>query len=295
MAGRAGGAREGEVRRGLRSPSRRDVLLGLTGLAGLVAGGGPARARDFWGEGLPDQPTDFLFGYGTLISEPSRTSTSHRQVVAVPARVSARFGLVRAFVARGGARSGAGFTALGLRQPRDGEVPSSINGVVFPVLDAGEMAAFDRREGGYRRVEVDPALVEGVGWQGLPRSGRVWIYVPKGVQMGIELDREAGAPDNGVLPDAAFPLVQSYIDVVLQGAFAEGAAFARELIETTFDWSEFWLDDRPTPRRPWAQTEQAGAIDRLLASVEPAASQFRNRLYPELYAARHLMDAAAPR
>ncbi|MCG5237300.1 gamma-glutamylcyclotransferase family protein [Xanthobacter oligotrophicus] len=266
-------------------------MLGFAGLAGLAAGGAPARARDFWGEGLPDQPADFLFGYGTLISEPSRTATSRRRVVAVPARVSARFGLVRAFVSRGGARSGAGFTALGLRHPRDGEEPSSINGVVFPVRDAEEMAAFDRREGGYQRVEVDPVLVEAVGWQGLPHAGRVWIYVPKGIDLG----REAGAPDNGVLPDAAFPLVQSYVDVVLQGALAEGGAFARELIETTFDWSPFWLDDRPTPRRPWAATEQAGAIDRLLASVEPAASQFRNRLYPELYAARHLMDATAPR
>lgn len=267
----------------------------LLGLVGLAVATGPAAARDFWGEGLADQPSDFLFGYGTLISEPSRTSTSRRRVVAVPARVSARFGLVRGFVARGGARSGAGFTALGLRRPREGEVPSSINGVVFPVRDAEEMAAFDRREGGYRRVEVEPALLEAVGWQGLPRSGRVWIYVPKGVEMGVDLSGEAGAPGNGVPPDAAFPLVQSYIDVVLQGALAEGAAFARELIETTFDWNEFWLDDRPTPRRPWAETEQAGAIDRLLAGTEPAASQFRNRLYPELYAARHLMDAAAPR
>ncbi|MFG1377971.1 gamma-glutamylcyclotransferase family protein [Xanthobacter autotrophicus] len=288
MAGRSGGSRAREGRGGRGTPSRRDVLLGL---AGLAAASGPAAARDFWGEGLPDQPADFLFGYGTLISEPSRTSTSRRRVVAVPARVSARFGLVRAFVARGGARSGAGFTALGLRHLREGEVASSINGVVFPVRDAEEMAAFDRREGGYQRVEVAPALVEAVGWQGLPRSGRVWIYVPKGVDMS----GEGGAPDDLVPPDAAFPLVQSYIDVVLQGALAEGGAFARELIETTFDWSAFWLDDRPIPRRPWAETEQAGAIDRLLASTEPAASQFRNRLYPELYAARHLADATAPR
>ncbi|MDI4662868.1 gamma-glutamylcyclotransferase [Xanthobacter autotrophicus] len=262
----------------------------LFGLAGLAAASGTAAARDFWGESLPEQPSDFLFGYGTLISEPSRTATSRRRVAAVPARISARFGLVRAFVAQGGARSGAGFTALGLRRPRAGEEPSSINGVVFPVRDAEEMAAFDRREGGYRRLEVDPAHLEAVGWQGLPRSGRVWIYVPRG---------RASPPEEGVAedlagPDAAYPLVQSYIDVVLQGALAEGAAFARELIETTFDWSAFWLDDRPTPRRPWAATEQAGQIDRLLSTTEPASSQFRNRLYPELYAARHLMAGAAP-
>ncbi|MFS8038399.1 hypothetical protein ACI7BZ_15845 [Xanthobacter sp. AM11] len=147
------------------------------------------------------------------------------------------------------------------------------------------MAAFDRREGGYVRVEVLPALMEPVGWQGLPRAGRVWVYVPKGAAGG-----QAGPLP---LPDADFPVLQSYVDVVLQGALAEGADFARELVATTFDWSPFWLDDRPVPRRPWANTPEAGAIDRLLAAVEPAAGQFANRLYPELYAARHLQGAAA--
>lgn len=263
---------------------RRALITGLGALATGLAVSHPAAARDFWGTPTADLPADFLFGYGTLISEPSRASTSGRRVAAVAARISPRLGYVRAFVARAGGRSGAGFTALGLRRAREGEVVSSINGVIFPVLDAAEMAAFDRREGGYRRVEVDPALIEPVGWQNLPRAARIWIYVPRGRsgELGADL----------MLPDADFPLVQSYIDVVMQGALGEGMAFARELVETTFDWSPFWLDDRPMPRRPWSSTEQAGAIDRLLASVEPAAGQFANRLYPELYAARHLMAPA---
>jgi len=263
--------------------ARRDVLLGLAGLAASEA---PVQARDFWGERLAETPGEFLFGYGTLINEPSRTSTSGRRVAAVPARISAAFGYVRGWVARSGTRSGgAGFTALGLRRRAEDEVPSSINGVVFPVMSTDEMAAFDRREGAYDRVELDPAVIEAIGWQGLPRTGRVWVYVPKGV---------AGARASDLrLPDADFPLLQSYIDVVLQGAIAEGSDFARELVETSFDWSSFWLDDRPIARRPWAMTPQAGAIDRLLSTVEPAASQFRNRLYPELYAARNLLDQGA--
>lgn len=261
--------------------SRRSMLLGLGGLA---ASAHPAFPRDYWGERLAGAPTDFVFGYGTLINEPSRTSTSGRRVAAVPARISASFGYVRGWVARSGVRSGVGFTALGLRRPRSGEAPSSINGVVFPVITAEEMAAFDRREGNYARVEVDPALIEAVGWLGLPRAGRVWIYVPKGASGAVAEDLKE--------PDAAFPVLQSYVDVVLQGAIADGVDFARELIATSFDWSPYWLDDRPIPRRPWASTADAGAIDRLLASVEPAASQFANRLYPELYAARYLVAGA---
>lgn len=264
--------------------SRRALVTGLATLAAGLIAPRPAPARDFWGTATADLPADFLFGYGTLINEPSRTATSGRRVAAVAARISPRLGYVRGFVARAGGRSGAGFTALGLRRAREGEAASSLNGVIFPVLDAAEMAAFDRREGGYRRVEVDPALIEPVGWQNLPRAARVWIYVPRGRSGELAADL--------MMPDAEFPLVQSYIDVVLQGALAEGAAFARELVETTSDWSQFWLDDRPMPRRPWSSTEQAGAIDRLLSSVEPAASQYANRLYPELYAARHLLAPA---
>lgn len=267
--------------------SRRSILFGpMIAGAGLALSGQTALSRDYWGERLAAGPSEFIFGYGTLINEPSRTSTSGHRVAAVPARISGAFGYVRAWVARSGTRSGgAGFTALGLRRLNAGEAPSSINGVVFPVMNTDEMAAFDRREGGYARVEVDPSLMETVGWQGLPKAGRVWIYVPRGSLGAVA--------DNLKLPDADFPLLQSYIDVVLQGAIAEGADYARELIASSFDWSPYWLDDRPIPRRPWAGTAEAGPIDRLLASVEPAASQFANRLYPELYAARHLMGAGA--
>lgn len=262
----------------------RRALLG--GLAGLAASSLPAAGRDFWGERLADSPKEFLFGYGSLINEPSRSGTSGRRVPAIAARISANFGYVRSWGARFTPREGtAGFTALGLRQRMDGEGPSTINGVVFPVRDAAELAAFDRREGGYDRVELDAVHLEAVGWQGLPRIGRVWIYVPR--------ETAGKLPQDLQRPDVDFPLLQSYIDVVMQGAIGEGVDFARELLETTFDWSPFWLDDRPIPRRAWAETPQAGSIDKLLATVEPAASQFRNRLYPELYAVRHLLPAPA--
>lgn len=266
--------------------TRRGVLGGL---AGLAASGLPAAGKDFWGQRLANAPQEFLFGYGSLISGPSRTGTSGRPVPAIAARISASFGYVRSWASRFRPREGmAGFTALGIRPRGTGEEPSSINGVIFPVKDAAELAAFDAREGGYDRVELDQAHVEAIGWQGLPRIGKIWVYVPK--------ETGGSGPADLQQPDVNFPLVQSYIDVVMQGSLDEGPDFARELLETTFDWSPFWLDDRPIPRRAWAETPRAGAIDRLLATVEPAASQFRNRLYPELYAARHLMGApAAPR
>ena len=45
---------------------------------------------------LPDQPTQFIFGYGSLINSASRNSTAGKTVPAIPVRVSAAFGYIRA-------------------------------------------------------------------------------------------------------------------------------------------------------------------------------------------------------
>ncbi len=257
--------------------TRRALLGASAGLA--VVGCSPAWAENFWGRRPSDGPKDFIFGYGSLINTPSREATGRGRIDAVSARVSPAFGFVRAWVAR----SSTGFTALGLRPAAAGEEPSSINGVVFPV-DAETLPRFDRRESGYDRVVVPRAMIEGVSWQGLPPDGVIWAYVPKSITA-------ASAPP--LLPDADHPIVQSYVDLVLEGALEYGAEFARELVATTFDWGRFWLNDRTTARRPWIALPEAGRIDEILARTQPAAAGFPNRLYSEDYAARILRAPAA--
>lgn len=261
--------------------SRRGFLKGAA-LAALSAT--PALAeRSFWGRPLPDEPSDFIFGYGSLINTPSREGTGRAGIPALPARVSPDFGHVRSWCAR----SRSGFTALGLRPRAPGEEPTTINGVVFPV-DAGLLPRFDRREGGYNRVPVPAHLIETVSWQRLPERGTIWIYVPKSVA------DPTAAP---LFPDADHPIVQSYVDLVLQGALEHGGSFATELIMTTADWGRFWLNDREVARRPWAANRDAGRIDELLALTAPASDSFRSRLYSEEYSARILRPAleGAPR
>ena len=77
----------------------------------------PATARDWQGVMLPDQPTQFIFGYGSLINSTSRNSTVGKIIPAIPVRVSAAFGYLRAW----DDRSTSEFTSLGLRKPREGE------------------------------------------------------------------------------------------------------------------------------------------------------------------------------
>jgi hypothetical protein len=57
----------------------------------------PVRAEDFWGRMLPHQPVNFIFGYGSLINTISRNATSTHPAPAIPVRVSAGFGYIRAW------------------------------------------------------------------------------------------------------------------------------------------------------------------------------------------------------
>jgi hypothetical protein len=241
------------------------ILIAALAFAGSAV---DAQTSDFWGTRLPNQPTQFIFGYGSLINTPSRNATAGKSTPAIPVRVSAAFGYVRSWRDR----SRSGFTALGLRRPFEGEGPMTINGVIFPVGD--DMSAFDEREKGYVRVEVPRALIEAVSWQPLPTQGTVWVYVPKA---------EGKAPGKGLpSPDARFPLVESYIDVVIEGGLEYGPEFAREILETTRDWSPYWLNDRTLARRPWVFDKQFEMVDALLAKSAPC---FAQRAFSEDYTA----------
>ena len=225
----------------------------------------PVVAADYWGTMLPNQPAQFIFGYGSLINTPSRNSSAHAPIHAIPVRVAASFGYVRAWIAQ----SNSGFTALGLRRSVGDEKPTTINGVIYPVKDS-DLPGFDQREKAYTRIPIPLESIQAVSWQRLPASAQIWAYVP------IESAGPAAEP-----PSPRFPLLQSYIDVVIDGALEYGETFARELIETTFGWNRFWLNDRELARRPWVHDKNHTEVDALLSATEPAATQFKSRLFPE--------------
>lgn len=255
------------------------VLRRFIGILVLVLFAAHARGADYWGTQLPNQPTQFIFGYGSLINTASRNSTAGKTTAAIPVRVSAAFGYVRSW----SDRSPSGFTALGVRRPAGGERAMTINGVLYPV-EGNDMSAFDAREKGYVRVEVPRENIEAVSWHPLPQRATVWIYVPKA---------EGRPPGEGLpLPDAKYPLLESYIDVVVEGGLEYGPEFAREIIETTVDWSPYWLNDRELPRRPWVHDKDAMKIDAMLAELAPC---FRERMFPEEYAAASLSAAKKAR
>lgn len=228
-----------------------------------------AFAQDYWGQKVIKQPSDFIFGYGSLINSASRNSSVTTPIQAVPVRVSAQFGFTRVW----NDRAPSGFTALGLRKADAAMPATTINGVLFPVA-GGDIAAYDKREEGYARIEIPRANIEALSWQGIPKEGRIWVYVP--VRSGSEPG--VGLP----IPNGRYPLLQSYIDVVVEGGLEYGEEYAKELIATTKGWSNHWLNDRLLARRPWVNDSKYSTVDTLLSAV-PA---IKSRLLPEDYAAQ---------
>jgi hypothetical protein len=238
-------------------------------LAAVLTSTGAAAESGWEGKKLLNLPTNFIVGYGSLINSASRNSTATAPIAAIPVRVKAAFGYIRTWNERGGINH---WTALGLRKPNAGESASSINGVLYPV-DAADLAKFDKREGGYQRVEVRPSQIEAVGWEPLPAAGHFWIYVPRAVAQGTAA--------TFMPPDADYPIVESYVDIVVEGGLEYSPEFAREIIGTTDGWSRFWLNDREVAHRPWVHDPHARDVDQLLAAVPATATLLPQRAFEE--------------
>jgi hypothetical protein len=186
----------------------------------------------------------YIFGYGSLIDADSRAHTG-KTGAAIPVRLA---GFRRGWYVT--ARRD-GFTAVGI-------VPDPCvrcNGVLVEIAPE-ELPRFDARERGYDRVAVPWSTLSLLSGAQVP-SGTVWTYVIPRPEM----------------PGARYPIIQSYVDVILTGCLRIGPDFATEFITTTAGWEHAWLDDRRAPRyrRAMSEVPQAQDIDILLRTHLPHA------------------------
>ena len=195
---------------------------------------------------LKEQVVHFIFGFGSLINHNSRRQTNPESKDAIPVRVAPEFGYIRSWNYHG---TSSKLTALGVREIENGEDAHSINGVIYPV-NGTDMSLVDEREDGYKRVEVPWRFVESFSWPALPDPDqtKLWMYLPENPQH----------------PNSEYPVLQTYVDVCLDGCLEYGEEFAKEFLESTFGWSQFWLNDRLLARRPWIHCPNHQLIDRLL-------------------------------
>lgn len=196
----------------------------------------------------------YVFGYGSLLERASRTRTNPEAVGAWPARVK---GYQRGWFHQFADNVGSTCTYLGAVQATG---VKTINGVVYPVND---IEATKQRETGYTAVplstkEID--MLDGGGPLQLPGDTSVYIFLSNQESISRTL-----------APTATFPMVQSYVDICINGcleleALYRGVAgsFTQEFISTTIGWNAFWANDRVYPRRPFIYEPNATSIDKAL-------------------------------
>ena len=238
------------------------------------------------GGGGDDDAAVWVFAYGSLVNADSAAAQlGAGGAAAQAARLRAEAGYARAW----SFRSPTGFTALGVAAAVDEGAARPINGALLRV-SAADLPALAARESGYARVELDAALFERPGADADSDDGappRPWPR--ERVHMWV--------PDEHGCPSEDCPILQSYVDVCLQGFLALGGeVFAREFVESTGGWCEWFLNDCVQSRRPWLHRGKAYAeLDRVLAQSAGVSASRHPEEFAALQLRRHVSSKPAPR
>lgn len=194
---------------------------------------------------------NYLIGYGSLMETNSRLRTNPEARHAYPLEL---YGYERVWGMHAGHYKCTFLTLI--KKPT-----SYLNAVYYPVT-VNDIKATDQRESYYCRVRVSRKEVRFLSAHQPPRNATLWVYVEK--------------PGALRLPNASYPIVQSYVDIFLNGCLQIQQhyhlnGFAQQCITTSRGWAakNAWVNDRVHARRPFASVPKARIIDRLLAQHVP--------------------------
>lgn len=222
------------------------------------------KKKEYWNKKY-DNDINFLFGFGSIINDESRKKTNPNIGHPIPVRLSKDFGYRRCWNFQS---PSAKLTALGLEKVNMNE-SSTINGIICPIKD-NNLKNFDEREEGYTRIKIPIKMLQPTSWYELPKHNcNIWVYVPNG---------KNNKPGKGLLnANKEYPILQSYIDICINGALQYGEKFTIEFIETTYMWNKYWINDRELARRPWIHEPNYKFIDNLLKKYPSFNNQYKNR------------------
>ena len=212
---------------------------------------------------LNDKPTDFIFGYGSLINNESRSYTGKKIIgKAIPVELSKKAGFQRVWVCKKTRYGKKSF--LGLNKTTNNS--HNINGIITPIYKC--IKKFDKREKGYKRIRIkynpkNNNIIRALSWQNLPDYPcNIYIYINK-----EKMD----------YPMKECPISQNYLDIVMLGCLEYGENFAKFFIKNTFNWKNennkvFWINDRNICERKWIHKiniKKQKKIDKILKNVIP--------------------------
>ena len=193
----------------------------------------------------------YIVGYGSLMQSASKRSTEPNSGINLPVVVT---GFQRAWNTHGVYPT----TYLGVQPLKSARMAAAL---YRDFLTDGKLGA-DAREIDYCRVAVSSNSIEMLDASALTAPSQIWIYLNK--------------PETLARPDANHPIVQSYVDIFIIGCLELQARvtdpsidFVEECVRTTEGWSEHWVNDRPTPRRPYHYQPLAFEIDMQLKRLLP--------------------------
>lgn len=218
----------------------------------------------------------YIFGYGSLINQESRKLSTSELSPAIPVKVH---GLTRGWFARTEITS-LSTTFLGCLESDSPfletiECPDSTNGVLYEIHH-DELSKLDQREKNYEKKRLDPQQIRFYDY-GINEPYIVYTYRNKFENIEELMDSK---------PNKNFPIVQSYVDICINGCFeieelskeAKEDSFLESFLTETIFWSSFWANDRIMPRRAHMYEPNADKIDVVLEKHFP---DFFNKIYIE--------------
>ena len=103
-----------------------------------------------------------------------------------------------------------------------------VNWVLFEVYDKW-LEFFDNREYWYDRIELqkEEFITENFSIV----NKKIWTYIVNDIE----------------LPNKNYPIVQSYVDIIMKGYLKISKKFAKYFLETTDWWENHWINNRENP------------------------------------------------
>jgi hypothetical protein len=226
-----------------------------------------AMAQDVCHPTVDATKTQYIVGYGSLMETASKQRSTPDARPNHPVMVK---GYQREWNTRGD-QIGFSTTYLGVTIDAD----ATMNAAIYITTNVADITATDEREAYYCRDAVaieaitmrsrcDHDAITMLDGATMLSNSQAWVYYNK--------------PDSRKEPNARWPIVQSYVDIFINGCIelerqvidAYGnASFAEQCVLTTNGWSEHWVNDRLYPRRPFIYRKNAGSIDKLLHDTLP--------------------------